>query len=566
MINLTADLERNIANLLIGQNILDEDQVEKCSATSAESGKSLLETMIYLGYVGEDQITEAISVSYGIDKLPYDEIGVVADGKAITELPASFITDNRILPFKLTNNTIEVAIADPSSLAMLGNVRTITGKSVKTYIISLSEMEKQLKVVESLSRKPAGQAPPTVKTETTPTTRAVKHPADVISFVDTILGEAIKSGVSDIHVEPYKYEARMRYRIDGILYNITDCADYIFNHYAAVTTRIKIMSSLNIAERRLPQDGAIVYNIDGRDVDIRVSVLPSSFGERIVMRILDRGAIELTLDSLGFIDQDLANFKKSIDAPQGMVLVTGPTGSGKSTTLYAALGRLNREEVNILTAEDPVEYNIDGVGQVQIKEEIGLTFAAALRSFLRQDPEIVLVGEIRDKETVDIAIKAALTGHLVLSTLHTNDAPSTITRLINMGVPPYLITASLTLVVAQRLARRNCQKCNAIDKGISDSHLTALGFSPEEVSRTPVYAGKGCPSCKNSGYKGRQGIYEVLNVTERVKEAILKGESSSGIREMAVKDGFSTMQKAGREFIKQGVISVDEYKRVLLSY
>jgi len=326
------------------------------------------------------------------------------------------------------------------------------------------------------------------------------------------------------------------------------------------------MSTLDIAERRLPQDGAISLDLVGKEVDLRISILPTSFGERVVMRILDRSSISLTLDTLGFLEEDEQTFKKAVDSPQGMVLVTGPTGSGKSTTLYAALSRINREDINILTAEDPVEYGIDGVGQVQIKEDIGLTFSAALRSFLRQDPEVILVGEIRDKETVDIAIKSALTGHLVLSTLHTNDAVSTITRLLNMGVASYLLTSSLSLIIAQRLARRICKYCKTDDDKVGESELLAIGFSPEEASRLHLYHGAGCPKCNNTGYKGRQGIYEVLQITDNIKEGILAELTTSELLKIAeAKDGFTRMQKVGRGMLTQGLITLDEYQRVLMT-
>ena len=388
----------------------------------------------------------------------------------------------------------------------------------------------------------------------------------VIDFVDKTLRKAIKLGVSDIHLEVYKKFARMRYRLDGVLMDQASKDKELFDHYAAIVTRIKIMSKLDIAERRLPQDGAISLKVGDHDVDFRVSILPTSFGERVVMRILDTTSISLTLDTLGFLDEDEKAFKNAVDAPQGMVLVTGPTGSGKSTTLYAALKRVNREDINILTAEDPVEFTLDGVGQVHVKEDIGLTFSSALRSFLRQDPEVVMVGEIRDKETVDIAIKAALTGHLVLSTLHTNDAVSTITRLINMGVAPYLLTSSLTLIVAQRLARKICDNCKSEDETATQAKLISIGFTPEESSRIQLYRGKGCSKCNKTGYKGRKGIYEVLSVTDNIKEGILSGLTTPELLSVAKdKDNFSTMQEVGRGMMLQGYISLEEYQRVLMT-
>ena len=388
--------------------------------------------------------------------------------------------------------------------------------------------------------------------------------SEVVDFVDKFLKDAIKIGASDVHLEPYKKFARMRYRVDGVLADQHSEEKLLFNRYSAITTRIKIMSELDIAERRLPQDGAITMQLGDKEVDLRVSILPTTFGERVVMRILDRSSISLTIETLGFEKNDEVKIKKAIDAPQGMVLVTGPTGSGKSTTLYAALERVNKEEINILTAEDPVEFGIDGVGQVHVKEDIGLTFSSALRSFLRQDPEIVMVGEIRDQETISIAIKAALTGHLVLSTLHTNDAVGTITRLINMGVEPYMITSALSCVVAQRLSRKTCEYCKEIDKDINEGQLITAGFPVDQVSRINLFHGAGCTKCNNTGYKGRKGIYEVLEVTDNIKQGVLNNLTTPELLKVAQEqDGFLTMQDQGRGMMIDGSITFEEYMRIL---
>jgi type IV pilus assembly protein PilB len=371
--------------------------------------------------------------------------------------------------------------------------------------------------------------------------------------------------VSDVHLEAFRDFARMRFRLDGVLIEQKEVEKLLFENYAAIVTRIKIMAKLDIAERRKSQDGSITMKVGNKEVDLRISVMPTKDGERVVMRILDTDSIDLSIEKLGFQEEDEESFIKKIKQPQGMVLVTGPTGSGKSTTLYAALNMINRNEINILTAEDPVEFTMDGISQVHVREDFGMTFSAALRSFLRQDPEVVMVGEIRDKETVDIAIKAALTGHLVLSTLHTNDAVSTITRLMNMGVAPYLITASLTLVVAQRLARKNCNDCIQEDESVNASQLRAVGFSAEESSSVRLYHGKGCRSCNRTGYSGRKGIYEVLTITDNLIEGILKELPTPELLKIArEKDNFSTMQEVGRGFLQQGDISLKEYKRVLI--
>ncbi|HJO62973.1 MAG TPA: GspE/PulE family protein [Desulfobacterales bacterium] len=581
MIVVQPVVARSIANLLVENGVLEDTTVSRTSVASSESGRNLLATLVEFGHVTEDQITDVIGQFYGLKKVSFkskDEI----NPEALAELPDTFITKNRILPFDVDDNLLKVAVANPANLAMMGNVRVITEKKIEPHVTGFSELqnlfaelfnlgteteELQVAEIQQHKNKPA---PAVKRTAVKKLPKAKKKPgedeasSEVIIFVNSMFREAVERGASDIHIEAFKDHARMRFRIDGMLQAIEEKEKYLFEHYSAIATRIKIMSLLDIAERRLPQDGSIIIDVGGNEVDIRVSSLPTSFGERIVMRILDRGALKLTLDSLGFDSKDLVNFKQAVDSPQGMILVTGPTGSGKSTTLYAVLGRLNREEVNILTAEDPVEYSIDGVGQVQIKEAIGLTFAAALRSFLRQDPEIILVGEIRDTETADIAIKAALTGHLVLSTLHTNDAISSVTRLLNMGIPDYLIAGSLRMAVAQRLVRKNCKSCNVIDDTVTPDLLVSFGFSPGEASRTSLYRGKGCPDCNGTGFKGRQGVYEVLPISDSIRQAILQGKGESQFRELAIEEGFSSMQTASREMMLQGVISADEYRRVLM--
>jgi type IV pilus assembly protein PilB len=393
--------------------------------------------------------------------------------------------------------------------------------------------------------------------------------SNVIDFVSNVIENAITLGISDIHFEPFENSARLRYRGDGVLREVPELSEFLHENYSAIATRVKILSSLDISERRLPQDGAIQYDYkQGTDlVNLRVSILPTTCGERIVMRVMDKSALNMPLSKLGFSEDCEKKLIKAIHSPQGMILVTGPTGSGKSTTLYAVLNQLNQPEVNLMTAEDPVEFDVDGIGQVHVKDSIGLTFTAALRSFLRQDPEVIMVGEIRDKDTGDIAVKASLTGHLVLSTLHTNDAPSTITRLINMGIPSYLITSSLTLVIAQRLARKICPDCKAEDTDCTNEQLMALGFTEEELAEGTIkpFIGKGCPACMDSGSKGRRAIHEVLVVTRNIKEAILAGANDLEIGKVAQeKDGFEAMQDVGKRLIKEGIITIEEFKRVLM--
>jgi type IV pilus assembly protein PilB len=385
--------------------------------------------------------------------------------------------------------------------------------------------------------------------------------------VNEIIFDAVHRHASDIHLEMFKDSASMRYRLDGVLHQCNDLGAFLFEQYSAITTRIKIMASLDISERRLPQDGAIVVTLpEGRNIDLRVSVLPTVFGERIVMRILDREGISFDLEKLGFPEKEYKDVISAFDAPQGMVLVTGPTGSGKSTTLYGALRRLNKPGINILTAEDPVEFTVEGVGQVQIRDDIGLTFAQALRSFLRQDPEVILVGEIRDKDTADISIKAALTGHLVLSTLHANDAVSTVVRLINMGIPGYLIGAALNLVIAQRLARKICQVCKKDHEGNHEPLLLELGFPPEWARTCHPKIGAGCDNCNHTGYKGRQGIYEALKISDGLRAAIIEEKPATQLKEIALQDGFRRMQDIGQQMVMDGLLTIDEYQRNLIFY
>ncbi|MEK6693065.1 MAG: ATPase, T2SS/T4P/T4SS family, partial [Nitrospirota bacterium] len=378
--------------------------------------------------------------------------------------------------------------------------------------------------------------------------------APVVKLVNFVLTDAITKGASDIHIEPYEKVFRVRYRIDGILYDVMQPPMRL---RAAITSRLKIMAELDIAERRLPQDGRIKVRVKGKEVDLRVSTLPTIFGEKVVMRILDRGNFILDLNNLGFDTKALTDFQEAILAPYGMILVTGPTGSGKTTTLYAALNTLNSVAVNIMTAEDPVEMNFLGVNQGQMKEDIGLTFAASLRSFLRQDPDIIMVGEIRDYETAEISVKAALTGHLVLSTLHTNDAPSTLNRLLNMGIEPFLIASSILLILAQRLVRKICPKCREEEKA-NPQALIDIGFSKEEAETIKCYKGKGCDTCNNTGYKGRMAIYEVMPVGDEMRELILEGASALEVKKTAMKLGMKTLRMSGLTKIKEGITSVEE--------
>ena len=576
-LGVPVDSAQQIASLLVSFGLIDDEQFNHANTSSTEGGKCLVETLIDFGFTDEKTIASVISDSYEVEFLDYlDDKNIDFSTSGI--LPKIYINENRVAPIRVKDNSLDVVISEPSALNQLQSISLLTDKKINPYLVTFSQFNEILGNLNSdpstLSSKQSQKLDKGSKPVKKVVTKAkaikdepsqAKYSSVVIDFVDKQLKKAIKLGVSDIHLETFRDFSRMRFRLDGVLMEQKEVEKLLFENYSAIVTRIKIMAKLDIAERRKAQDGAITMKVGNKEVDLRISVMPTKEGERVVMRILDTDSIDLSIDKLGFQEEDEQAFIKAINSPQGMVLVTGPTGSGKSTTLYAALNMINRDEINILTAEDPVEFSMDGVSQVHVREDYGMTFSSALRSFLRQDPEVVMVGEIRDKETVDIAIKAALTGHLVLSTLHTNDAVSTITRLMNMGVASYLITASLTLVVAQRLARKNCSDCIEEDESVNESQLRTIGFSAEESSRLRLYHGKGCNSCNGTGYKGRKGIYEVLRITDNLIEGILKESTTPELKKIAKeKDDFSTMQEVGRVFLQQGDISIEEYKRVLI--
>jgi len=584
-LGVPTDSAEQIATLILSLGLINDDQFNSATVSSIEGDKCLVETLIDFGFTDEKIIRNALSGSYElecIDELTSEYFELSSSGL----LSEKYITDNRVAPIRFSEDGLDVVISEPAALNQLQSIALLIDKKINPFLVTFSQISEIIDSFNSenpsisLSEKNSknGLIKPknnSIK-EKKQTSQAKalskgKEFSVAVDFIDKSLKNAYIENASDIHIEIFRDSASMRWRLDGVLMEQEGVAKLLFENYSKIVTRIKIMAKLNIAERRLAQDGAINLKIDNKDVDFRISIMPTKYGERVVMRILDTESIDLTIEKLGFQGEDEQAFKKAISAPQGMVLVTGPTGSGKSTTLYSALTAINTPEKNILTAEDPVEFVLEGIGQVHVNPDYGMTFSSALRSFLRQDPEVVMVGEIRDKETVDIAIKAALTGHLVMSTLHTNDAVSTITRLMNMGVEPYLITSSLTLIVAQRLARKNCSDCieedQSIDPEKKESQLRAIGFSAEEASRVILYKGKkgGCKKCKNTGYKGRFGIYEVLRISDNLIEGILKESTTLELLKIAKeKDNFLTMQQVGRMFLQQGVISLDEYKRILI--
>jgi type IV pilus assembly protein PilB len=475
------------------------------------------------------------------------------------------------MPLTRTGATLTIAMVDPSNVFALDDVKFMTGYNVDPVVASEASIKASInKYYDSAeaihdvmaSLKDGDENVDLIMEEDEEINvgdmKAAIEDAPVVKLVNLILTDAISKGASDIHIEPYEKAFRVRYRIDGVLYETMQPPMKL---KAALTSRVKIMSELDISERRLPQDGRIKLKMKGKEVDLRVSVLPTLFGEKIVMRILDKGNLQLDLAKLGFDEKASKDFFKAINSPYGMVLVTGPTGSGKSTTLYSALSNVNKVDVNIMTAEDPVEYNLMGINQVQMKEEIGLNFAATLRSFLRQDPDVIMVGEIRDYETAEIAVKAALTGHLVLSTLHTNDAPSTVNRLLNMGIEPFMVASSCLLILAQRLARKICANCKEPEK-IPVHALIDVGFSPEEAETVVCYKGKGCDICGGTGYKGRVALYEVMPISENIKECILEGATATEIKKNMIADGVNSLRMSGLVKVKAGVTTMEEVLRV----
>lgn len=560
-IKLDSTSEQNILNMLMEGSILSSEQISKINLTSKEIGKSKLETAFELNFADEIKILKLLSSSYSLPIIDLKK--TVIDPKIKKIIDARYIQDNLLVPFEMGNGILKIAIADASKLGLMKNLKTMTQMEPELYAASISDISN---FVERLNKNNVQKiSDKNVKVEKLEkdTDEIIEVGSEVIVFGNKLITEAINMGASDIHIESFRGSAQTRFRVDGILKVIDKYSKFLYENYDGVIARIKIISKLDIAERRVPQDGASTFKSETKEIDLRVSVLPTKNKERVVMRILNKDAGDKALSELGFEEKDLNKLIKAVSSPQGMVLVTGPTGSGKTTTLYSVLKHINKPGMNILTAEDPVEYEMEGIGQVQIKESIGYTFEEALRSFLRQDPEVILVGEIRDKATVDIALKAALTGHLVFSTLHTNDASSSITRLQNMGTPNYLISAALTLIMAQRLARKTCLECRVKDENITPKLLNSIGFLPEQSARATIYKGSGCEECSGAGYKGRMGIYEILEIDNELKAGILSNLQQTELNAIAKKNGFRTMQDMGQDMLLSGDLSFAEYERVL---
>lgn len=554
-----------LGDLLVSRGLITAKQLDDALQDQKISGTKLGTSLVKLGFISEKQLVSFLSKHYGVPAIDLSEVEV--DPEAIKLIPADVVYKYQVLPIKRVGGTLRVAMADPSNILAIDDIKFLTGCHVEVFVSTESAIkvaiDRHYDPSSSITDLMTGPMSEEEKMELLEDSEEVdinelqqaSEDAPVVRLVNMILNEAIKRKASDIHFEPYEKVFRVRLRLDGVLNDFMKPPMKMKN---AILSRVKIMAKLNIAERRLPQDGRIKMKL-GRDkeMDFRVSVLPTLFGEKVVLRLLDKSTLQLDMTKLGFEEKPLAEFKEAIHKPFGMVLVTGPTGSGKTTTLYSALAELNQITENISTAEDPVEFNLMGINQVQMHEEIGLNFATALRSFLRQDPDIIMVGEVRDFETAEIAIKAALTGHMVLSTLHTNDAPSTINRLLNMGIEPFLVASSVNLIAAQRLARVICENCKTPIQ-VSQQMLLNLGALPDELQGITCYKGAGCPQCNNTGYKGRVALYEVMPVREEIRELILQGASASEIKKEAIRLGMKTLRQSALTKLREGLTTVEE--------
>ncbi|MDQ3652877.1 MAG: type IV-A pilus assembly ATPase PilB [Acidobacteriota bacterium] len=590
-------MSAKIGEILVREKLLTVQQLREAIDFQRQNGGRLGLNLVKLGLVSDDMITSVLSRQYGIPSVNLELFDV--EPSVIRLIPREVADKYSVLPLSRVGATLTLAMVDPTNVFALDDIKFMTGLNIEPVVVSemsvlaaitnyyaqtrelelASEAEIDESVVENDSFGPASDAVTLdqldLDSEAADGVEVIEEgdeidlsnltrmseDAPVVRLVNVLLVDSLQRGASDIHIEPYEKEMRIRFRIDGVLYDVMRPPLRVRD---ALISRIKIMSKLDISEKRLPQDGRIKIKLKvkgrSRELDFRVSTLPTLFGEKVVMRLLDKERLMLDMTKLGFEQESLTKFQRNIMRPYGMVLVTGPTGSGKTNTLYSALQSLNTVQTNIMTAEDPVEFNLVGINQVQMKEQIGLNFAAALRSFLRQDPNIILVGEIRDFETAEIAIKASLTGHLVLSTLHTNDAPSTISRLMNMGIEPFLVATSVNLIQAQRLIRRICAECK-VEHPTPPEALIEVGFTAEEAGRLKMYKGQGCKVCHNTGYKGRVGLYEVMEITDDLRELIMIGASALELRKRAIEDGMITLRQSGLYKVREGVTTIEEVVR-----
>ena len=599
-----------LGELLLKENMVTPQQLQEALSHQKMNGGKLGKAFVTLGYVKDEEITSLLSRQYGVPSINLDHFEV--DPAIIKIIPAETARKYQILPLSRSGATLTIAMADPTNVFAMDDIKFMTGYNVEPVVASETSLEDAIEkyygstrslelrrdtggggggggnslkevldtpglTMDDMASVGLSEVDLDSMSDAEADVEQVKEAEDeidlgnlsksadaapVVKLVNVLLVDSLKRGASDIHIEPYEKEFRVRFRIDGILYNVMALPMKLRD---PLTSRIKIMAKLDIAEKRLPQDGRIKIKMKiedrGRDLDFRVSCLPTLWGEKIVMRLLDKSKLMLDMTKLGFEAHSLDRFKKAIAKPYGIVLVTGPTGSGKTNTLYSAIASLNKPDTNIMTAEDPVEFNLPGINQVQIRDNIGLNFASALRSFLRQDPNIILVGEIRDYETAEIAVKASLTGHLVLSTLHTNDAPSTVSRLVNMGIEPFLVGTAVNLIQAQRLIRRVCANCKVEITDMPTKTLIEIGVPPDQVGSFKLFKGKGCGTCNGTGYKGRVGLYEVMEISEGIRDLIMVGATAVEIKRKALEEGMLTLRMSGVEKIKAGITTVEEVMR-----
>ncbi len=564
-----------IGEMLLKSGLINEQQLQEALKLQRTSGGKLGSNLVKLGYVKEEDITSLLSEQYGVPAIHLEHFEI--EDEILKLISPDIAQKFMLIPIERTGSTLTVAMADPSNIFALDQIRFLTSYNVEPVVASEASIrnaidkyyggskDMQLKEVMQEIEKIDEEAELEIDVDEEDMSEqalaAAGKDAPVIRLVNAVFADAIRKGASDIHIEPYEKDFRIRFRIDGLLYEQLRPPIKMKD---GITSRIKIMAKLDIAEKRIPQDGRIktVMKIDGKvkEIDYRVSTVPTLWGEKVVLRLLDKEGLKLDLTKLGFEPESLEKFQRAIAKPTGMILITGPTGSGKTNTLYSAIGQLNKPDKHILTAEDPVEFSISGCNQVQMKEDIGLTFASALRSFLRQDPNIILVGEIRDFETAEIAVKAALTGHLVMSTLHTNDAPSSISRLVNMGIEPFLVGTAVQLIQAQRLVRRVCKDCKE-EVSYPQKALLDMGFTEEEAETVKIMKGKGCPTCSGSGCKGRIALMEVLEITEGIREMILMGANALELKKQAIAEGMITLRRSGLIKVMNGIVPIEEVLR-----
>jgi type IV pilus assembly protein PilB len=567
-------MSQRLGDLLVKEGVITPEQLDQALVEQKKNGTRLGSILVKLGYLSEEDVTNFLSRQYGVPAINLSYFDI--DSSVVKLIPPETARRYQILPLSRVGASLTIAMVDPTNVFAMDDIKFMTGFNIEPVVASesaiLEGIEKaygtaQDEDLERVMASVGGDLDADVELQTEEEDLGIgdleraAEEAPIVKLVNIILTDAVKRGASDIHIEPYEKEYRVRFRIDGVLQSIMAPPLKLKD---AITSRIKIMAKLDISEKRLPQDGRIMLKVNlagkKKQLDYRVSTLPTLWGEKIVLRLLDKENLRLDMTQLGFEAESLKKFEKAILKPYGMVLVTGPTGSGKTNTLYSSIARLNTVDTNIMTAEDPIEFQLPGVNQVQMKEQIGLNFAAALRSFLRQDPNIILVGEVRDFETAEIAIKAALTGHLVLTTLHTNGAPETISRLMNMGIEPFLVATSVHMIVAQRLVRRICSGCSE-DVEVPAQTLVEAGYTPQEAKVVKIRKGKGCGTCNSTGYKGRTGLYEVMEIDDAIRELILVGASAMELKKKAIEHGMITLRRSGLLKVMEGITTLEEVAR-----